>query len=40
MAVFIFASLSWIVSAHKWFIGPVKTINDEVLSGYGDDKQA
>jgi len=28
MAVFIFASVSWIFSAHKWFIGPVRTIDD------------
>jgi hypothetical protein len=28
MAVFIFATVSWNISAHKWFIGPVKTIDD------------
>ena len=35
MAVFIFASISWIFSAHKWFTGPVHTI-DEVY----DEKKA
>jgi hypothetical protein len=38
MAVFIFASVSWIVSAHKWFIGPVKTIDEGAIS-YDDDKE-
>ncbi|KAI0328237.1 amino acid transporter [Cubamyces sp. BRFM 1775] len=28
MSVFIFASLSWIISARKWFKGPVKTVED------------
>jgi len=27
-AVFVFATVSWIVSAHKWFHGPVRTVND------------
>jgi len=27
MAVFIFASASWVLSARKWFIGPVRTID-------------
>jgi hypothetical protein len=43
MGVFIFASVSWIVSAHKWFIGPVKTVNEDAdaMSGYDDNgKQA
>lgn len=26
-AVFIFASVSWIVSAHKWFKGPLPNID-------------
>jgi len=38
MAVFIFASVSWIASAHKWFIGPVKTIDESTIS-YDDDKE-
>lgn len=29
MAVFIFATISWNVSARKWFTGPVKTINEQ-----------
>jgi len=28
MAVFIFASLTWVFSARHWFIGPVRTIDD------------
>jgi len=28
MGVFIFASASWVLSARKWFIGPVRTIDD------------
>ena len=28
MGVFIFASISWIFSARKWFIGPVRTVDD------------
>ena len=38
MGVFIFATASWIISAHKWFIGPVKTIDEpeyEKESWYG-----
>ena len=26
MAVFLFASISWVVSAKKWFTGPVHTV--------------
>jgi hypothetical protein len=26
MSVFIFASISWIVSARKWFTGPISTV--------------
>jgi hypothetical protein len=28
LGVFIFASASWVLSARKWFIGPVRTIDD------------
>ncbi|KAF8069210.1 APC amino acid permease [Lyophyllum atratum] len=28
MAVFIFASVSWVLSAHKWFKGPIRNIDD------------
>jgi len=38
-AIFIFASVSWIVSAHKWFIGPIKTIDSATTSVYGDEKE-
>lgn len=29
MSVFIFASISWIVSAHKWFTGPIVNVTDD-----------
>lgn len=29
MGVFIFASCSWVVSARKWFTGPVRTVEDD-----------
>ena len=29
MAVVIFASVSWIVSARKWFTGPIKTVEKD-----------
>ena len=29
MAVFIFASISWLVSARKWFTGPITNVDDE-----------
>ena len=32
MAVFIFASISWVVSARKWFKGPVRAVDDETSS--------
>ena len=38
MAVFVFASASWIVSARKWFKGPVTTVEDGEMSAY-DEKQ-
>ncbi|KAG2754882.1 amino acid transporter [Suillus brevipes Sb2] len=28
MGVFVFASISWVVSAHKWFHGPIKNIDE------------
>ncbi|KAF8920180.1 amino acid/polyamine transporter I [Mucidula mucida] len=28
-AVFIFATVSWVTSAHKWFYGPVKNVGEE-----------
>ncbi|KAH9919732.1 amino acid permease-domain-containing protein [Fomitopsis serialis] len=31
MAVFIFASISWIVSARKWFKGPVTTVEQKCI---------
>jgi len=40
MAVFIFASLSWIFSARKWFKGPVKTVDEDVVSRFDVDKQS
>lgn len=38
MAVFVFASASWIISARKWFKGPVTTVGDSVTLTY-DEKQ-
>jgi amino acid permease (GABA permease) len=32
MAVFIFASLSWVLSARKWFCGPVRNVDDSPTS--------
>ncbi|CAK5267437.1 unnamed protein product [Mycena citricolor] len=32
MAIFIFATLSWIVSARKWFKGPVRTVDEAPIS--------
>jgi hypothetical protein len=40
MGVFIFASISWVVSAHKWFKGPIKTINEDMVSRFDVDKQS
>jgi hypothetical protein len=28
-AVFIFATASWVLSAHKWFKGPIPNISDD-----------
>ncbi|KAJ6469717.1 APC amino acid permease [Mycena vitilis] len=28
MAVFMFAAISWVVSAHKWFHGPIRNVDD------------
>ncbi|KAJ6561189.1 amino acid transporter [Mycena vulgaris] len=30
MSVFIFATISWVTSAHKWFNGPVRNVDGEV----------
>jgi hypothetical protein len=30
MSVFLFATASWVVSAHKWFHGPVRNIDDTI----------
>ncbi|KAL5507255.1 hypothetical protein ACEPAH_6711 [Sanghuangporus vaninii] len=32
MGIFIYAGLHWILSAHRWFKGPVKTIDDLLAS--------
>ena len=29
MSVFIYASLSWVISARKWFKGPIRNLNEE-----------
>jgi hypothetical protein len=28
MSVFIFATFSWVTSAHKWFHGPVRNVDE------------
>ncbi|KAG2144321.1 amino acid transporter [Suillus clintonianus] len=37
MGVFFFASISWIVSAHKWFHGPIKNVDDSRSSLEGKE---
>jgi amino acid permease (GABA permease) len=37
MGVFVFASISWVVSAHKWFHGPIKNIDDSISSLEGKE---
>ncbi|OBZ70417.1 putative amino-acid permease PB24D3.02c [Grifola frondosa] len=32
MAVFLFASISWVVSARKWFTGPIKNVDEDPVS--------
>jgi hypothetical protein len=39
MAVFLFASGSWIFSAHKWFTGPVRNLEDAGSAAGLDEKQ-
>lgn len=39
MGVFIFASISWVVSAHKWFHGPIKNINTSRTGSFDDSKE-
>ncbi|KAG6839837.1 hypothetical protein C0991_011201 [Blastosporella zonata] len=38
MGVFIFAGLSWVISARKWFIGPIRNIDDDTDVVSRDDK--
>ncbi|EGO23956.1 hypothetical protein SERLADRAFT_362094 [Serpula lacrymans var. lacrymans S7.9] len=39
MAVFVFASLSWVLSARKWFTGPISNIDSSSESTSYDEKQ-
>ena len=39
MAVFVFASVSWVVSARKWFKGPVRTVEDGGTPAEYDEKK-
>ncbi|KAF5376884.1 hypothetical protein D9615_007229 [Tricholomella constricta] len=41
MGVFIFATASWVFSAHKWFKGPVRNIDDgaEDKASYDEEKR-
>ncbi len=36
VGVLVFASLSWIFSARKWFKGPVRTIDDAQVGSAGE----
>ena len=38
MAVFIFATASWMISAHKWFTGPLSNLNDSSSTSF-EEKQ-
>ena len=40
MGVLIFAGLSWILSARKWFKGPVRTVEEGDVAGVYDEKKA
>ncbi|CCL99550.1 uncharacterized protein FIBRA_01568 [Fibroporia radiculosa] len=40
MAVFVFASASWILSAHKWFIGPIKNVDDSATTTFEEKQQS
>lgn len=39
MAVIIFAGLSWVISARKWFTGPVRTVEEKGIPGAYEDKK-
>ncbi|KAJ8096330.1 hypothetical protein PM082_011488 [Marasmius tenuissimus] len=39
-AVFIFASLSWVVSARHWFHGPVKTVEENSVGSLEDSEMS
>ena len=41
MGVFAFAGLTWVLSARKWFKGPVRTVEDkDVVEEYEEKKTA
>ena len=42
MAVFVFASVSWVLSARKWFKGPVRTVDEgeDVVQEVNHDKKS
>lgn len=39
MSVFIFASISWVSSAHKWFIGPIVNVDDDTSSNESSNEK-
>ncbi len=39
MTVFIFASSWWIISARKWFTGPIRTVSEDSSTTTYDEKQ-
>lgn len=38
LGVIIFASMSWVLSAHKWFHGPIKNIDTSKVASLDDAK--
>lgn len=36
MAVFVFASVSWMVSARKWFTGPIVNVDDSRTASFDE----
>ncbi|EMD40265.1 hypothetical protein CERSUDRAFT_110871 [Gelatoporia subvermispora B] len=40
MAVFVFASASWILSARKWFTGPISNVGNSETTSYDEKQEA
>lgn len=39
MGVFIFASASWVMSAHKWFHGPINNVDTSRTASLDDSEK-